>query len=1198
MAYIRVATAGVYVEYEEQFGGVTAAGAYVETSTPAGDITTAGAYIETGSPAGDITTAGAYIETEAGLLPISIRAAAVMAYIETLDSNIKAAALMAYIETLDSNIKVAALMAYVEVLMPPQTIYVTKTGLYVELEGDDSVRVSKTGLYVEHETPWVTDDRVSATSVVALLEFEGGDSVAATSIGSYVELEGGNDVLVTTLTGYVELSSADNVSATLASAYIELTPGDDVFATSVTAYVEQESGDSVSATSVTAYIEFEASADSVYATQVGAYIEISADEAVLQVSKVIAQLETEEDSYVASQFGTYVEYIGEGVYITKFIGLVEVEFVETLEMGTKFVRTPGKRHRLKRLPDAIEGYALDPERSFWGVIMPEATINYCTNPSWESEDEASSIITHSDFGVDDFEIWTAAPFASRGHRCVRITPTASGEGSIRFTWAATAGSWTFSCDVYGQPGQSFYLRIDDSGTPLASRFYKIEQPGWDRYEVTAVIMGADNYNVQLVFPDTNDGSYFFTDGWQIENKAYSTSFADGSMIAINDQPPVRSYFWEGEPNASRSFRKNTDPLAGRFYNFSDTYQWKTTGIVGLGMPGPEIDEITVGSARRTVHVTSYDKPRDFTITGRIYGCDYPTLLLIRQELENLLRADRTVKRDQFILRYRVTDEDGDPFGQALDIACVYKDGMAGNITNFFQESIGIQFHAADLYLKERFDSSTELNVNEEINANGVPIMRDENGSWSALGTDSNGYLWSTDFYRDLSVATAPLTPIVGGNFTQVGGDLADYIAKWDGTNWQQIGALNAYVGAMATTTHEHGVYIAGNFTTPNRLARLHSSGASWVQCGNGLDAAPIEGLVVGIDNWLYGTGYFHDTASGGVTLNHVFQYNPYNDTIYPFVSANPGVNNDCFDCAISKDNYLYIVGDFTADTAGTPMLGVARCDLNVVYTSRSFEALPNTNWTYARKIAIAQDGGIYVAGKPVGENWMIKRFNGLTWEQIGPWDGGGLTKWPFVLDFAPDGTGYVGGEDIDMEVPNIQKTVYTLSNIDSFGPVDWMIDPDVDSFPHSIGFHPNGSIITNFFYGSTCVTSGAVSTNVYNYGSARAWPMIRIVGPCELMCILNRTTGSEIWFNTTDTIALIAAEETLYIDLTTGRLRIYSDKRSTLPGIVYLANTQVGKFWLQPGNNYISLLIRNGSADTKAYIHWRDTHWSSDYAIS
>ena len=90
---------------------------------------------------------------------------------------------------------------------------------------------------------------------------------------------------------------------------------------------------------------------------------------------------------------------------------------------------------------------------------------------------------------------------------------------------------------------------------------------------------------------------------------------------------------------------------------------------------------------------------------------------------------------------------------------------------------------------------------------------------------------------------------VGGDFLTAGGIAAQRIARWDGTSWSALGALNGPVSALSVFDDGLGpaLYAGGDFTTAgglaaNRIARW-DGGTSWSALGSGTDA-PVAALSV------------------------------------------------------------------------------------------------------------------------------------------------------------------------------------------------------------------------------------------------------------------------------------------------------------------------------------------------------------------
>ncbi|RPJ26484.1 MAG: hypothetical protein EHM35_14855 [Planctomycetaceae bacterium] len=90
-----------------------------------------------------------------------------------------------------------------------------------------------------------------------------------------------------------------------------------------------------------------------------------------------------------------------------------------------------------------------------------------------------------------------------------------------------------------------------------------------------------------------------------------------------------------------------------------------------------------------------------------------------------------------------------------------------------------------------------------------------NGSVRAAVVDSAGTLY------------------IGGDFTIVGNTLANYVARWDGTNWSALGSgMNTNVAALAILGND--LYAGGWFTNAGGVAANYIArwdGTNWVESG-------------------------------------------------------------------------------------------------------------------------------------------------------------------------------------------------------------------------------------------------------------------------------------------------------------------------------------------------------------------------------
>jgi hypothetical protein len=118
---------------------------------------------------------------------------------------------------------------------------------------------------------------------------------------------------------------------------------------------------------------------------------------------------------------------------------------------------------------------------------------------------------------------------------------------------------------------------------------------------------------------------------------------------------------------------------------------------------------------------------------------------------------------------------------------------------------------------------------------------------------------------------------VGGEFTQAGNITANYIAKWDGTNWSALGSgTDDYV--LAIECSGTNVYAGGSFKNVGENIRSQGiakwTGTNWEAMDKGVDESDgstysVEEIAVDSDGLVYIGGYFNITYSDLDTLNHV-----------------------------------------------------------------------------------------------------------------------------------------------------------------------------------------------------------------------------------------------------------------------------------------------------------------------------------------
>ena len=124
---------------------------------------------------------------------------------------------------------------------------------------------------------------------------------------------------------------------------------------------------------------------------------------------------------------------------------------------------------------------------------------------------------------------------------------------------------------------------------------------------------------------------------------------------------------------------------------------------------------------------------------------------------------------------------------------------------------------------------------------------------------------------DAAVINSSGNLYIGGFFTVVGDVEANYIAKWDGTNWSALGSgMSSYVYTLAVSGTN--LYAGGYFTTAGGVPANHIAkwdGSNWSALGSGMNGYVATLAVSGTN--VYAGGDF--TMAGGTAANYIAEWN-------------------------------------------------------------------------------------------------------------------------------------------------------------------------------------------------------------------------------------------------------------------------------------------------------------------------------------
>ena len=246
-------------------------------------------------------------------------------------------------------------------------------------------------------------------------------------------------------------------------------------------------------------------------------------------------------------------------------------------------------------------------------------------------------------------------------------------------------------------------------------------------------------------------------------------------------------------------------------------------------------------------------------------------------------------------------------------------------------------------------------------------------SWSALGAGLS-YSGSSSPSSVSALAVSGTDVYAGGNFNTAGGVTANYIAKWNGTNWSALGTgLNSSVSALAVSGTD--VYAGGWFSTTNGGLTVNYiakwNGTSWSALGSGMDGAVYTLAASGTN--VYAGGHF--TTAGGVTVNNIAKWNGTN---WAALGSGMNANGYVYALAVSGTD-VYAGGQFTT-AGGVTVNNIAK------WNGTSWSALGSGMDNTVKALLVSGTdvyaGGAFTTAGGLTANYLAK-WNGTSWSTVG-----------------------------------------------------------------------------------------------------------------------------------------------------------------------------------------------------------------------
>ena len=275
------------------------------------------------------------------------------------------------------------------------------------------------------------------------------------------------------------------------------------------------------------------------------------------------------------------------------------------------------------------------------------------------------------------------------------------------------------------------------------------------------------------------------------------------------------------------------------------------------------------------------------------------------------------------------------------------------------------------------------------------------GNFTAMGTGLNQVPYTACVADNGQV-------YVGGVFTTAGGVNCYYIARWDGLQWQSVGAtsgVNHYVKTIIKGKDNRYLYVCGNFTTDNGggvtynlVAILDTTTNLLSQMGSGFTGIggfatdAVEELAIGLDGTIYAGGFF--TASGADAMLNVASWN---GARWSPLGSGLGGTGRVWALAVDKNGVLHAGGLF--DTSDGVYIGHSAKWNGATWQPFGFDYSINYR-NQCNNIIFHPNGNMYVAltqgGGGAPYNYKLAKVTAVT-------NPGTASCWP-LLYFKGQGT--------------------------------------------------------------------------------------------------------------------------------------------------------------------------------------------------
>ena len=839
----------------------------------------------------------------------------------------------------------------------------------------------------------------------------------------------------------------------------------------------------------------------------------------------------------------------------------------------------------------------------WYIIEPKSAANRVLNPSFEETGNYAATGSASISRVNTHQLFR--------QYALDVSIVAPNDGIVMTTDVHTNVPFNVYVHVYPVTlDGDLQVSLDGANYHTMSALYNVGD--WTRY-VAAIPAAQANGSTALYIRSNNGGDRFYLDGVHTSREGKTS---DHVVYLDGDQPGC---YWKSTPNASVSKPNPESRAWGFIRSLHDDYGFAIDSEVGTGM-----GEFDVGSAPwpalpGAAFVGTRQTERTFVLSGRISGSTFAELRQNRAALAAVLNptayAADEYGRPQPVRLWYVGEK------TVVEIAAHYDGGLDMNAgaRDGFTERLALRFRAIE-EPNFREISNPEISFISTDTMAVANIVARIDGEWNALGapTVASGEI--------LNMAIDPVTKNlwVVGDFTDLDGIGADYIAYWDDTNWNAVSTPLNNVVRDILFLPGGTMFVCGDFTNAggdteaSYIASSNDNGATWSNVRGGSRAGTVTSVnaMTLHDNYIYFAGKFTEW-SGSSTANYVARLSlSYGYESVGDPREGSTIFGDLHDVEVDANGNVWVAGRFKK-LAGLPQnvnvaywTGVQWRDVSI--SEEWFDVYENA----AVRLQPDARGGMYIGAVDRGRmGGTTEEGNFLTYFDpdtglLNYVDGRpGAGPDDSVRALALYGSNIYLGGDFSLAArgePDLQT--YQMSNLGIYSSPNlwrqWGITLPETSIINAVlavknpndftGHNPNLYAAGKFSGDATIPYHGAGVITLED-DAANTYPTIRIkctLGVAEIVSVENVSTGAVLNFNNLE----IRYQETLRIILRPNSLECVTDYSDGTSRYVYpLENSDFGRWYLRRGANNISTLTA-GTGTIEVSVEYSQVFLSVDGA--